>query len=116
MPDFNTSSINGKVIGERLAKMLQKLQDQALDYIWSGRIVSVCCEHIEGLQYANLEKFKIKNISKPGDVITIKANVKLGKDSTGIRKTDILMAFDKGVSDSQIINDLFVDLGRCIKE
>jgi len=37
MPDFNTSSINGKVIGERLAKMLQKLQDEALDYIWSGR-------------------------------------------------------------------------------
>lgn len=23
MPDFNTSSLNGKVIGERLAKMLQ---------------------------------------------------------------------------------------------
>ena len=25
MPDFNTSSLNGKVIGERLAKMLQFL-------------------------------------------------------------------------------------------
>lgn len=116
MPDFNTSSINGKVIGDRLAKMLQKLQAEALDYIWSGRIVSVCCEQIEGLQYANLEKFKIKNISKSGDVITIKANVKLGKNSTGIRKTDILMVFDKGVSGSQTINDLFADLRRYIKE
>ncbi len=116
MPDFNTSSINGKVIGTHLAKMLQNLQDNALDCVWSARIIAVCCEQIEGLQYAPLEKFKIKSISKSGDVITVKANVKLGKNAAGVKNTDILMVFDKGISTSQTINDLFSDLGRYIKE
>ena len=116
MPDFNTSSINGKVIGTHLAKMLQNLQDNALDCVWSARIIAVCCEQIEGLQYATLEKFKIRSISKSGDVITVKANVKLGKNAAGVKNTDIQMVFDKSVSTSQTINDLFSDLGRYIKE
>jgi hypothetical protein len=88
VPDFNTSKINGNVIGVRLAKMLQKLDDRACDYGWSSSIINICCEQNEKLRYAILEKFSIKNISKTDDVITIKANVKLQKNSVGIRNTD----------------------------
>jgi len=116
MPDFNTNSINGNVIGNRLAKMLQKLQDEALGYVMKDRIIAICCEQHEGLLYANLERFKIKNISKTGDVITVKAEVRLGKNALGIRNTDIVMIFNKGVSDSDITNDLFISLGRYIKD
>ena len=116
MPDFNTSKINGNVIGIHLAKMLKKLDDRASDYGWSSSIINICCEQNEKLRYAILEKFRIKNISKAGDVITIKANVKLQKNSAGIRNTDILMVFDKGVSASQAVNDLFSNLSRYTKD
>ncbi len=116
MPDFNTSKINGNVIGIHLAKMLRKLDDRACDYGWSSSIINICCEQNEKLGYAILERFRIKNISKAGDVITIKANVKLQKNSAGVRNTDILMIFDKGVSASQAVNDLFSILSRYTKD
>lgn len=116
MPDFNTSKINGNVIGIHLAKMLRKLDDRACEYGWSSSIINICCEQNEKLRYAILEKFRIKNISKAGDVITIKANVKLQKNSAGIRNTDILMVFDKGVSASQAVNGLFSILSRYTKD
>ena len=116
MPDFNTSRINGKVIGKRLAKMLQKLQDQALDYVWSSRIAGIICEHSGKLQYAILEKFSIKNISKQGDVMTIKANAKLKKNIANIDKYEMIMVFDKGVSESIFVNDLFIDLNKYLKD
>lgn len=96
MPDFNTSKINGNVIGIHLAKMLKKLDDRACDYGWSSSIINICCEQNEKLRYAILEKFSIKNISKAGDVI--------------------LMIFDKGVSASQAVNDLFSILSRYTKD
>ena len=112
MPDFNTSKINGNIIGVRLANMLQKLEAGANDYVLGGSIASICCEQNEKLQYANLDKFSVKNISKAGDVITVKANVKLKKNSAGIKNTDIVMVFDKDVSGSQVVNDLFTNLSR----
>ena len=116
MPDFNTSSLNGKVIGECLAKMLQLLQDRYDDYALNQRISYIQCEQIENLLYAKIEKFKITNISKQGDVITIKAKTKLSPNSAKIKNAEMTMSFDKGVSESASINDLFVDLGRYIKE
>lgn len=49
-------------------------------------------------------------------MMAVKANVKLGKNALGLRNTDIVMSFDKGVSDSEITNGLFCSLGRYIKE
>lgn len=116
MPDFNTSSLNGKVIGERLAKMLQLLQDRYDDYALNQRISYFQCEQIENLLYVKIEKFKITNISKQGDVITIKAKTKLSPNSAKIKNAVMKMSFDKGVSESTSINDLFADLSRYIKE
>jgi len=112
MSDFSTGSINGKVIGSRLAKMLTLLQTYSQDFSWSNRIAAICCEQKQRLGYVTVEKFKIKNISKHGDVITITANVRLAKNAAGLKNTDIRMIFDKGISDSQKVNDLFSDLFR----
>lgn len=116
MPDFNTSRLDGKVIGERLAKMLQLLQNRFDDYVFNQRISFIQCEQIENLQYAKVEKYKIINISKIGDKITIKAKTKLSPNAAKVKSAVVSFAFDKGVSDSQSINDLFSDLGRYIKE
>ena len=107
IPDFNTSSLNGKLIGERLAKMLQLLQNRFDDYVFNQRISFIQCEQIENL----VEKFKITKISKSGDVITVKAKTKMSPNSAKVKKAEMIFVFNKGISDSQAINDLFSDLG-----
>lgn len=116
MPDFSTSRLDGKVVGTRLAKMLKLLQNRFDDYVFNQRISFIQCEQIENLQYAKVEKFKIFNISKVGDVITIKAKTKISPNAAKIKNSVIFFVFEKGVSEIQSINELFSDLSRYIKE
>lgn len=44
MPDFSTSRIDGKVIGERLAKMLQQLQSKYDDCVLNQSLSLIQCE------------------------------------------------------------------------
>lgn len=116
MPDFNTSKIDGKVIGTRLAKMLTLLMNRYNDYVFNQRVSFIQCEQLENLNYAKVEKLSIDKITKVGDVITIKFKTKLSPNSAKIKNADMKITFTKGVSNSVSINDLFSDLGRYIKE
>lgn len=116
MPDFSTSKLDPKIIGNRLSKLLRKLQDNYHDPVFNRKLSYIVCEQNPNLKYVTIDKFSIKNISKSGNVITIRANEKFGKSTTGIKTAEIVMSFDDGVSDSQKINDLFSDLGRYIKD
>ena len=116
MPDFSTSKIDGKVIGERLAKMLHKLQSKYDDCVLNQNISLIQCEQIENLNYATVEKLNITRISKVGDVITIEAKTKLGNNAAKVKNAKLTFVFNKGVSESISINDLFKDLSRYIKE
>ena len=116
MPDFSTSKIDGKVIGERLAKLLQQLQSK-YDYCVLNQYISLIqCEQIENLNYATVEKLNITRISKVGDVITIEAKTKLSNNAAKVKNAKLTFVFDKGVSESTSVNDLFKYLGRYIKE
>ena len=116
MPDFSTSKIDGKVIGERLAKLLQQLQSKYDDSVLNQYISFIQCEQIENLNYAIVEKLNITRISKVGDVITIEAKTKLGNNAAKVKNANLTFVFNKGVSESISVNDLFKDLGRYIKE
>ena len=116
MPDFSTSRIDGKVIGERLAKMLKKLEDSGNDYVFSQRISIIQAEQIDDLNYVKVEKFSVNRISKAGDVITIKAKTKLAPNSAKIKNAEVAFIFYKGISESISVNDLFSDLNRYIKD
>lgn len=116
MPDFSTSKIDGKVIGERLAKLLQLLQSKYDDCVLNQNISLIQCEQIENLNYATVEKLNITRISKVGDVITIEAKTKLSNNAAKVKNAKLTFVFDKGVSESTSVNDLFKDLGRYIKE
>ena len=116
MPDFSTSKIDGKVIGERLAKMLQQLQEKYDNCVLNQYISLIQCEQIENLNYATVEKLHITRISKVGDVITIEAKTKLSNNAAKVKNAKLTFVFDKGVSESISVNDLFKDLGRYIKE
>lgn len=81
MPDFSTSRIDGKVIGERLAKMLQQLQDKYDNCVLNQYISLIQCEQIENLSYATVEKLHITRITKVGDIITIEAKTILSNNA-----------------------------------
>ena len=116
MPDFSTSKIDGKVIGERLAKLLQQLQEKYDNCVLNQYISLIQCEQIENLNYATVEKLHIARISKVGDVITIEAKTKLSNNAAKVKNAKLTFVFDKGVSESTSVNDLFKYLGRYIKE
>lgn len=116
MPDFSTSKIDGKVIGERLAKLLQQLQSKYDNCVLNQYISLIQCEQIENLNYATVEKLNITKISKVGDIITIEAKTKLSKNAAKVNNAKLTFVFNKGVSESISVNDLFIYLGRYIKE
>lgn len=116
MPDFSTSKIDGKVIGERLAKLLQQLQGKYDDSVLNQYISFIQCEQIENQNYTTVEKLHITRISKVDDVITIEAKTKLSNNAAKVKNAKLTFVFDKGVSESTSVNDLFKDLARCIKE
>ena len=116
MPDFSTSKIDGKVIGERLAKLLQQLQSKYDNCVLNQYISLIQCEQIENLSYATVEKHHITRISKVGDVITIEAKTKLSNNAAKVKNAKLTFIFTKGVSESTSVNDLFKYLGRYIKD
>ena len=116
MPDFSTSKIDGKVIGERLAKLLQQLQSKYDNCVLNQYISLIQCEQIENLNYATVEKLHIARISKVGDVITIEAKTKLSNNAAKVKNAKLTFVFDKGVSESISVNDFFKDLSRYIKD
>ena len=116
MPDFSTSKLDPEKIGNRLCKMLSKLQDNIQDPAFNHELSYIECEQNPNLKYVTIDKFSIKNISKSGNVITIKAKANLDKMTANVKTAEIVMSFDNGVSNSQTINDLFSDLGRYAKE
>ena len=116
MPDFSTSKIDGKVIGERLAKLLQQLQSKYDSSVLNQYISLIQCEQIENLNYATVEKFHITRISKVGDDITIESKTKLSNNAAKVKNAKLTFVFDKGVSESTSVNDLFKYLGRYINE
>ena len=116
MPDFSTSKIDGKVIGERLAKLLQQLQSKYDSSVLNQYISLIQCEQIENPNYATVEKLHITRISKVDDVITIEAKTKLSNNAAKVKNAKLTFVFDKGVSESTSVNDLFKYLGRYINE
>ncbi len=92
-----------------LLSLLQRLTSR-LSTTPSFDLSMIVCERNDSLNHVTIESFKIKNISKTGNVITIQSKAKLSKNLLGIKNTDITMVFTEGVSDSKAVNILFSDL------
>ena len=87
LPDFSTSKLDGKVIGTRLALMLQRLQANYREAVNNQYLSKIVCEQNDGLNYVTIENLKIQKISKTDDVITILTNVKLSNNPLGLKNT-----------------------------
>lgn len=118
VPDYDVKSPNAKVMGWRLAKMLQSLEKNYNQGIYSQMHMTIRAEQPEdqSLLYVPAEKIKIQRIMKTEKDLTIIIKTSSKSESVGWIDYDFNLKFNKGVSDSDATNIMFRDLSRYIKE
>ena len=104
MPDYHTRKFDASVMGEHLAKMLLNLDEHKDQPTNRQAIAGIICRQTDNLDFCTVKKFKILDVEKQGDTITI-----------GI-KAWLDLVFVKGVSENTRVNDLFVALSNYIKQ
>ncbi len=112
MPDFKTKKIDGGIIGTHLAGMLNLMQKNYNDGTYNWKLAAIVKEQKGMVSQVSIDKLKVSEVEKVGDVIYIKMSTKLSKNSEGIKTADIVVVFDNGFSESQAVNSLFSYLSR----
>ena len=117
MPDFNTTKVDAKVIGVRLATILQSLEKNYKQAFYNRLLASIAAEQMANLNYSSVpvHKIMIKKISKTGDEINILVRTTLTPSDSKKKNFDINLRFIQGVSDNNTTNLLFSDLSRYLK-
>jgi len=118
VPDYDVKKPDAKVMGWRLAKIVQKLEQNYLQGLYNRMLAAIRSEILEepNLRYIAVNKMKVLKIQKVGDVITIRISTSSKNETLGKLNHEFDIKFDKGVSDNDIVNQLFSDLCRYIKE
>ena len=118
MPDFDTNRINAKVIGVRLAKILQSLEENYVQGYYNRTLASILAEQLEApaYQFVSVTKIKTQKITKAGDEITILLKTTFKSTNEGKKNAILTLRFFQGISDSHFVNSLFYALGNYLKE
>lgn len=118
VPDYDVKKPDAKVMGWRLAKMLQKLEQNYQQGMYNRMLASIRSEILEEprIRYIAVNKMKILKVQKVGDVITIRFSTSSKHENLGKLNHEFEIKFDKGVSYNDTANQLFADLNRYIKE
>lgn len=116
MPDFKTKKKDGAVIGNHLAGMLNLLQKYYNDGTYNWKLAGIVKEQKGMVSQVTVDKLKINEISKKGDIISVLMNCKLSNNTEGIKSADIVLIFNKGVSDCLTTNSLFSYLSRYVND
>ena len=115
MPDYSTSKIDASKMGDHLAKMLTNLDRNKNQGVNRDRIGYILCKQTENLDNCTVEKFKIQEISKQGNMITIGLKAWLEPNQAKISSKDIVLEFVNGVSKSTNANELLAILSRYVR-
>ena len=109
VPDFDTKKIDAKVMGSRLANLLNYLLENYNQDTYELQIAQILGEQNESLQhlYYRIKKMKFANASKQDDIITIVMNVWPDKNKVDVNQAEMIFRFIDGVSDDRTVNDLF---------
>lgn len=115
LPDYTTHKIDPKVIGPRLASILQELCTKYKQDSFLSLLSMIQFDQIEGLNYCRIEKMGIESVSKTGDTITIRFKTTLAKNPLDLKKSDLILSFVDGVSGNKRVNSLFSNICNYIK-
>lgn len=116
MPDYHTGKIDPKVMGPRLALLLQELCTKYKESVNNSYLSTILCQQIEGLDYCTIKEMKLEDVAKSGNTITIRFKTTLNKNPLNIKKSDLTISFVDGVSESKYANSLFMTISKYLKE
>ena len=116
MPDYQTGKIDPKVMGPRLATLLQELCTKYKESVNNSYLSTIQCQQIEGLDYCTIKEMKLEDVSKSGNTITIRFKTGLNKNPLNIKKSDLTISFVDGVSNIKYANSLFITISKYLKE
>ena len=116
MPDYHTRKFDASLMGERLAKMLRNLDEHKDQPTNRQAIAGIICRQTDNLDFCTVKKFKILDVEKQGDTITIGIKAWLEPNGANISTKELDLVFVKGVSENTRVNDLFVSLSNYIKQ
>ncbi len=107
--DFDLKKIDSKIMGSRLAGILDYLMDNYRQPIYNRKLVYVLKEQNEVFEKVDFElnKIQLDRVIKAGEEITLYFSVWPSKKIPNAKKTTLTFYFKDGVSDSQATNDLF---------
>lgn len=108
VPDFDTNKIDAKVMGSRLANLLNYLLENYNQGSYELQIAQILGEQNESLQhlYYKIKKMQFAHASKQGDIMTVLMHVWPDKNIADVDQTDLIFRFVDGVSDDQTTNAL----------
>ena len=117
VPDYDIKTIDSKIMGLRLAGILDYLMDNYNQPVYNRKLCEVLKEQVEPLEKMEFELKKIQYISskKSGDEITLLFTAWPNKNSARIKQTNLVLNFKNGVSESQMTNELFSMMSRYVK-
>lgn len=109
VPDFETKRIEAKVMGERLAGMLDYLMENYHQAVYDRKLGLITSEQNEAMEnvYFQLKKMKFVNAVKKGNELTIILRADLQKNPANVKQTDIILHFTDGISESDKVNEMF---------
>lgn len=116
MPDYTIDKIDEKVIGPRLAAILERLNKTYHERGNLDLLNMIQTSQIEGLSYARIKELEFDEVKKIGNVITISYKTSLESNNAGKKKSTLIFNFKDGVSDDELTNQFFCSIGRYIKE
>ena len=115
MPDYHTGKIDPKVMGPRLAMLLEELCSKYKESVNNSYLSTILCQQIEDLDYCTIKEMKLEDVTKMGNTITIRFKTVLNKNPLNIKKSDLTIPFVDGVSESKYANSLFMTISKYLK-
>lgn len=114
--DYNVTKPDAKVMGWRLAGILQFLEKNYMQGLYNQKLSSIRASQIEDInyRYLHIDKIQFKHIQKRDSVITIVINMFTKVDKKKI-SNDVTLTFTNSLSDDVRANELFSDIVRYIK-
>lgn len=116
MPDYSISKIDAKVIGPRLAAILEAVNENYQQPKYLSRLSLMQKSQLEDVPYCSVKKMKLKKGEKQGNIITITYDTFLEPNVKNIKKSQLVFQFVDGVSENSSVNDFFCGICRYVKE
>lgn len=116
MPDYTVKKIDPKVMGPRLAAILEAVNENYQQPKYLSRLSLMQKSQIADMPYCTVKKMKLKKVEKQGNSITITYETVLEPNAQNIKKAQLVFRFIDGVSESSTVNDFFCGICRYIKE